>query len=162
MRQPAHQRGRSYAPRGMRVEAAADWVGFGTTKFLEMVADGRMPAGKPEDGCRLSDHFRLDEAFDASGFTDHAPAEESPIAIDNSASSASALCAAVLPLNGHYPTWFSGDEIVSELNGLIWGVQSRVPKTRWYGLIECTDGRREFASARQLAPATPADAAVRL
>jgi hypothetical protein len=41
MRQPA----RSYAPRGMRVEAAADWVGFGVTKFREMVADGRMPRG---------------------------------------------------------------------------------------------------------------------
>ena len=65
MRRAAHQRDRSYAPRGMRVEAAADWVGFGTTKFLEMVADGRMPPGKLVDGCRVWDRFRLDEAFDA-------------------------------------------------------------------------------------------------
>jgi hypothetical protein len=42
MRRAAHQRDRAYAPRGMRVGAAADWVGFGKTKFLEMVADGRM------------------------------------------------------------------------------------------------------------------------
>jgi len=50
----------------MRLPAAADWVGFGTTtKFLEMVADGRMPAGKLVDGCRLWDRYALDEAFDA-------------------------------------------------------------------------------------------------
>jgi hypothetical protein len=65
MRQPAHQHDRSYAPRGMRVEAAADWVGFGVTKFREMVADGRMPPGKLVDGCRVWDRFKLDEAFDA-------------------------------------------------------------------------------------------------
>lgn len=55
----------SYAPRGMRLEAAALWVGLGRTKFLEMVSDGRMPAGKMVDGCRIWDRFRLDEAFDA-------------------------------------------------------------------------------------------------
>jgi hypothetical protein len=65
MRQAAHQRDRSYAPRGMRAEAAADWVGFGTTKFREMVADGRMPPGKLVDGCRVWDRYALDEAFDA-------------------------------------------------------------------------------------------------
>lgn len=50
MRHAAHQRDRSYAPRGMRVEAAPDWMGIGTTKFLEMVADGRMPSGTLVDG----------------------------------------------------------------------------------------------------------------
>jgi hypothetical protein len=65
MRRAAHQRDRSYPPRGMRLEAAADWVGFGTTKFREMVADGRMPAGKLVDGCRVWDRFALDESFDA-------------------------------------------------------------------------------------------------
>lgn len=55
----------SYAPRGMRLEAAAAWVGFGRTKFLEMVDDGRMPKGKMVDGCRVWDRFRLDEAFEA-------------------------------------------------------------------------------------------------
>jgi hypothetical protein len=34
----------------MRLPAAADWVGFGTTKFLEMVADGRMPPGGENSG----------------------------------------------------------------------------------------------------------------
>jgi hypothetical protein len=65
MRRAARQPIRSYAPRGMRLQAAADWVGFGTTKFLELVADGRMPRGKLVDGCRVWDRFALDEAFEA-------------------------------------------------------------------------------------------------
>lgn len=65
MRRNLTQHERQYAPRGMRVQAAADWVGFGTTKFLEMVADGRMPAGKLVDGCRVWDRYLLDEAFEA-------------------------------------------------------------------------------------------------
>lgn len=56
---------RTYAPRGMRLEAAAAWVGLGRTKFLEMVTDGRMPKGKLVDSCRVWDRFQLDEAFDA-------------------------------------------------------------------------------------------------
>jgi hypothetical protein len=63
MRRPAQQR--DYAPRGMRLPVAADWVGFGTTKFLEMVKDGRMPPGKLVDGCRVWDRWALDESFDA-------------------------------------------------------------------------------------------------
>jgi hypothetical protein len=65
MRPAARQPNRSYAPRGMRLQAAADWVGLGTTKFLELVADGRMPRGKLVDGCRVWDRFALDEAFEA-------------------------------------------------------------------------------------------------
>lgn len=65
MTRAANRPERSYAPRGMRLEAAAAWVGFGRTKFLEMVEDGRMPKGKLVDGCRVWDRFRLDEAFDA-------------------------------------------------------------------------------------------------
>jgi hypothetical protein len=65
MRRNLTQHERNYAPRGMRVQAAADWVGFGTTKFLEMIADGRMPAGKLVDGCRVWDRYQLDEAFEA-------------------------------------------------------------------------------------------------
>lgn len=56
---------RGYAPRGMRLESAAAWVGLGKTKFLQMVEDGRMPRGKTVDGCRVWDRFQLDEAFDA-------------------------------------------------------------------------------------------------
>jgi hypothetical protein len=65
MGRAARHHDRSYAPRGMRVQAAADWVGLGTTKFLEMVADHRMPSGKLVDGCRVWDRYALDEAFDA-------------------------------------------------------------------------------------------------
>lgn len=65
----------SYAPRGMRLEAAAAWVGFGRTKFLEMVEDGRMPKGKMVDGCRVWDRFRLDEAFEALTDEEGTPAK---------------------------------------------------------------------------------------
>jgi hypothetical protein len=74
-RAPAQRIDFSYAPRGMRLEAAAAWVGFGRTKFLEMVADGRMPRGKIVDGCRVWDRFRLDEAFEALPDENGAPAE---------------------------------------------------------------------------------------
>jgi len=33
----------AYPPRGMDAERAAAYIGFGRTKFLEMVGDGRMP-----------------------------------------------------------------------------------------------------------------------
>lgn len=56
---------RAYPPRGMRLDAAAEYVGLGRTKFLELVADGRMPAGKLVDGCRVWDRHRLDDAFEA-------------------------------------------------------------------------------------------------
>lgn len=52
-------------PRGLRLEAAAEYVGVGKTKFLEWVEDGRMPSGRLVDGCRLWDRLRLDEAFEA-------------------------------------------------------------------------------------------------
>lgn len=53
----------SYAPRGMRRETAAWYVGLSPSKFDELVADGRMPKGNPVDGCVVWDRFRLDEAF---------------------------------------------------------------------------------------------------
>ena len=34
---------RTYAPRGLRREAAADWIGVSVGKFDELVRDGRMP-----------------------------------------------------------------------------------------------------------------------
>jgi hypothetical protein len=55
----------SYAPRGMRRETAAWWVGLSPTKFDELVTDGRMPAGVLVDGCRVWDRYQLDEAFTA-------------------------------------------------------------------------------------------------
>jgi hypothetical protein len=53
----------SYAPRGMRRDTAAWWVGISPTKFDELVADGRMPAGVLVDGCRVWDRYQLDDAF---------------------------------------------------------------------------------------------------
>lgn len=51
-------------PRGLnRVESAA-YVGVGTSKFDEMVADGRMPQPKIVDKRRVWDRRELDAAFD--------------------------------------------------------------------------------------------------
>lgn len=61
---PDH-RDRAYAPRGLRREAAADWVGVSASKFDEMVKDGRMPKPKRVDGCVIWDRYRLDAAFEA-------------------------------------------------------------------------------------------------
>lgn len=49
----------SYPPRGMRRETAAWYVGVGTTKFDEMVSDGRMPKPKRVDGIVVWDRLRL-------------------------------------------------------------------------------------------------------
>jgi|JI10StandDraft_1071094.scaffolds.fasta_scaffold1245146_2 hypothetical protein len=51
-------------PRGFRREAAAEYVCVGTTKFDEMVADGRMPRAIKVDGCAIWDRVALDKAFD--------------------------------------------------------------------------------------------------
>jgi hypothetical protein len=56
---------RSYAPRGLRRESAAAWIGVSPTKFDELVKDGRMPKPKRVDGCVLWDRYRLDDAFEA-------------------------------------------------------------------------------------------------
>lgn len=52
-----------YAPRGMERDEAARYIGVGTTKFDEMVADGRMPRPKRIDGRVVWDRLRLDSAF---------------------------------------------------------------------------------------------------
>jgi predicted DNA-binding transcriptional regulator AlpA len=54
----------SYPPRGMAREAAARYVGLGTTKFDQMVIDGRMPKPKRIDGRVVWDRLLLDAAFD--------------------------------------------------------------------------------------------------
>jgi predicted DNA-binding transcriptional regulator AlpA len=60
-------RDRGYAPRGLRREAAAAYIGLGTTKFDELVADGRLPGPKRIDGCVIWDRCQLDAAFDELG-----------------------------------------------------------------------------------------------
>lgn len=52
------------APRGLRREEAARYVGVSPSKFEQMVKDGRMPAPRQIDGCRVWDRVALDVAFD--------------------------------------------------------------------------------------------------
>ena len=51
--------------RGLSREEAAMYVGVGSTKFDEMVLDGRMPKPKRVDGRKVWDVRSLDLAFDA-------------------------------------------------------------------------------------------------
>jgi predicted DNA-binding transcriptional regulator AlpA len=53
-----------YPPRGMDAERAAAYIGFGRTKFLEMVRDGRMPQPIDIDGNPRWDRRDLDAAWD--------------------------------------------------------------------------------------------------
>lgn len=53
----------SYPPRGMNREEAARYIGVGTTKFDELVKDGRMPKGKRIDGRVVWDRNKLDASF---------------------------------------------------------------------------------------------------
>jgi len=54
-------------PRGLSREEAAAYVGIGTTKFDELVADGRMPKPIQVDGRRIWDRIAIDQHFDALG-----------------------------------------------------------------------------------------------
>lgn len=53
----------AYPPRGMSREEAARYIGVGSTKFDEMVADGRMPRPTRIDGRVVWDRLKLDMAF---------------------------------------------------------------------------------------------------
>ncbi len=53
----------AWVPRGLCREEAAYYIGVGTTKFDEMVADRRMPRGKRIDGRIVWDRVQLDMAF---------------------------------------------------------------------------------------------------
>lgn len=53
----------AYPPRGLSRDEAARWIGVGSTKFDEMVADGRMPKPKRIDGRVVWDRLRVDAAF---------------------------------------------------------------------------------------------------
>lgn len=57
----------SYAPRGLRAERAAAYLGMSKTKFLELVDSGRMPKPIVIDGVVVWDRWKLDAAFDAIG-----------------------------------------------------------------------------------------------
>lgn len=53
----------SWVPRGLCREEAAYYIGVGTTKFDQLVADRRMPKGKKIDGRTVWDRVQLDMAF---------------------------------------------------------------------------------------------------
>jgi predicted DNA-binding transcriptional regulator AlpA len=53
----------SYPPRGMSRDEAARYIGIGSTKFDEMVADGRMPKPKRIDGRVVWDRIKIEAAF---------------------------------------------------------------------------------------------------
>lgn len=61
-------------PFGVCRETAAALIGVGTTKFDEMVKDGRMPHPHAIDGRTLWDSDELRVAFKALDRRDHAPA----------------------------------------------------------------------------------------
>lgn len=53
----------SYPPRGLNRAESARYIGIGTSKFDEMVSDGRMPKPKRVDGRVVWDRVALDIAF---------------------------------------------------------------------------------------------------
>jgi predicted DNA-binding transcriptional regulator AlpA len=54
----------NYAPRALRADAAAAYLGMGKTKFLELVDGGHLPSAVAIDGIRVWDRLDLDEAFE--------------------------------------------------------------------------------------------------
>lgn len=52
-------------PIGLCREAAAAFIGISSSKFDEMVRDGRMPGAKRIDGRRVWDRRQLERAFAA-------------------------------------------------------------------------------------------------
>jgi hypothetical protein len=70
--------------RGLRREEAASYIGIGTTKFDELVADGRMPLPKCIDARKVWDIRALDLAFD-SLTDDAAPVENTWAHLDGEA-----------------------------------------------------------------------------
>ena len=49
----------SYVPYGLRAEEAANYLGMGRSKFLELVGEGRLPKPKVIDGMRIWDRRAL-------------------------------------------------------------------------------------------------------
>jgi len=50
--------------RGMRRTDAARYIGVSPSTFDKWIEDGKMPRGRPVDGCVLWDLRELDAAFD--------------------------------------------------------------------------------------------------
>jgi excisionase family DNA binding protein len=62
--QTVSKRANNYAPRALRAEEAATYLGMGRSKFLQLVDEGRLPKPRAVDSMRLWDRFALDAAFD--------------------------------------------------------------------------------------------------
>lgn len=65
--------------RGLSRVEAAEYIGIGASKFIEMVADQRMPKPKKIDGRRVWDVRALDHFFDllpGSDDLEHNPWDE--------------------------------------------------------------------------------------
>lgn len=56
----------AYAPRAMRADNAAAYLGMGKTKFLELVDKGVIPKAIEIDGVRIWDRFDLDAVLEAA------------------------------------------------------------------------------------------------
>lgn len=54
----------NYVPRGMRAGGAAAYLGMSRSKFLELVAENRMPRPIPIDSMTVWDRFDLDASFE--------------------------------------------------------------------------------------------------
>lgn len=83
--QPKLKRVRHYPPRGLRAPDAAYYIGVSQSKFFELVEDGKMPAGKRDEGIVVWDREALDLAFDAWGQSESASpgADEAPNSFDD-------------------------------------------------------------------------------
>jgi len=55
----------AYAPRGLRADRAAAYLGFSRQFFLDLVAQGLMPKPTKIRGVVLWDRLKLDAAFEA-------------------------------------------------------------------------------------------------
>lgn len=56
----------AYAPRGLRAERAAAYIGMGKTKFLEGVDTGELPQPVIIHGIKVWDRLDLDAAFEVA------------------------------------------------------------------------------------------------
>lgn len=57
----------AWVPRGLSRDEAAYYIGVGTSKFDQLVQDGRMPRGKRIDGRVVWDRAQIDMAFSELG-----------------------------------------------------------------------------------------------
>ena len=55
----------AYPPRAFRADRAAAYLGMSTSKFLELVDQGRLSPGVKVDGMTLFDRLQLDADFEA-------------------------------------------------------------------------------------------------